>query len=113
MPPSAELSSEPAWSVMTTFAGVSPVTAFATSRCMPRTAVSSKPLPFSVSSTDAVGCFWSARKSVCCGIARLTVASETPAMSWIWFASSPSRARFIATFSWKSVDDMPSLSSSW
>ena len=89
------------------------MTAFATSRCTPRTAVSSKPVPSSVSSTEAVGCFWSARNSVSCGIARLTVASDTPAMVWIWFASSPSRARFIATFSWKSVDDMPSLSSAW
>ena len=63
--------------------------------------------------TDAVGCFWSARNSDCCGMARLTVASWTPAMFWISFASSPSSARFIATFCWKSVDDMLSLSSSW
>ena len=57
MPPFDELSSEPAWSVITTFAGVSPVTAFATSRWTPRTATSSKPPPLSVSSTEAVACF--------------------------------------------------------
>ena len=107
MPPSDELRRSPAWSVMTTFAGVRPETAFATRRCTPRTAASSKPAPLRVRSTEAVGDFWSARNNVCCGIARLTVASETPEMFWIWFASSPSSARFIATFCWKSVDDMP------